>query len=572
MRWLVMPFRRYADFKGRSGRTEFWTFFGLSVAAFLVTVVATGLLTDVSTATQPKAPGANASPAGVIGYMLWWLASIVPWFAAQIRRFHDQGRSGRLCLIGVGGYVAVGFGAMPVAGILFLAAMALMALPGEETENRFGPPVNAANDWETAPIELDPSPDDSQGETPALDFDDALTFVEPHSEATEPQQELPVVVPLLTTKANSLGSQSSEWSAPAASDTMKSEPQSGSLSPLGLPDGISLAADGRYLCGGYFFRSLDQAASFAKRKNDRGGNSERSVSPFSFAPIPRPPQPTPPKAERSGFFGFVSSAKKQTVAEHWVATPTNLSAGGVPFEGHLVYFGTRPRNQQYEQHRSLIDPNLDVSNGRDPQGATFSYWPNYSELRPEARRSYLEWLSSGRSNPNTPIGYVFIYFYGLERRLVKDRAEDDAPAIISELRRLLAIYGDNHSFKNYCSALLDMGELLFGNVDETPTPTLDNRYSWELPIRLRVYLGKKVAAGQALDSNDALCWTLGHPLLYPRTPVTRCFSEFCELWKVRFGEQFPKGLSVREPKSRLNFQYRSASSEFSATTTVDNLQ
>ena len=28
MRWLLMPFLRYADVKGRSGRAEFWTFFG----------------------------------------------------------------------------------------------------------------------------------------------------------------------------------------------------------------------------------------------------------------------------------------------------------------------------------------------------------------------------------------------------------------------------------------------------------------------------------------------------------------------------------------------------------------
>jgi uncharacterized membrane protein YhaH (DUF805 family) len=679
MRWLVMPFLRYADFKGRSGRTEFWTFFGLSVAAFFLTVVATGLSTDVSTVTQPKAPGANASPAGVIGYMLWWLASIVPWFAAQVRRFHDQGRSGWLCLIGVGGYVAVGFGAMPVAGILFLAAMALMALPGEETENRFGPPVNAGNDWETAPIELDPPPADARVCDVGLaapSFGDTLTSLEPHSEASVPQREMPDAKPFLTPQSISLGGQDPASTTPVSSGTINTEYHPMAPEVSTLPDDVSLAEDGQYSCrgyvfnslgaavsysrrqstpapslrnansaelddnrprrgaldqaharqdaaphqfrpsstqaappsssghgndergedagsanamppylpadvqpegngrfscGGYTFNTLEQALSFAERRNDRVGNTERSVSPFSFVPASKPQQPTPPKEERSGFFGFGSSAKKQTVAEHWVATPTNLSAGGIPFEGHLVFFGTRPRSQQYERHRSLIDPNLDVSNGRDVQGSTFSYWPNYSELRPEARRSYLEWLSSGRSDPNTPIGYVFIYFYGLERRLVKDRSEADAPAIINELRRLLAIYGDNHSFKNYCSALLDMGDLLFGNVEETPKPTLDNRYSWELPIRLRVYLGRKVAAGQALDSNDALCWTLGHPLLYPRTPVTRCFAEFCELWKTRFGEQFPKGLSVREPKARLNFQYRSASSEFSATATVDNL-
>ena len=755
MRWLVMPFLRYADFKGRSGRTEFWTFFGLSVAALILTVVATGVSTDTANMPQPKVPGANASPAGAIGYMLWWLASIVPWFAVQVRRFHDQGRSGWLCLIGAAGYVAVGFGAMPLAAILFLAAMALMVLPGEMTENRYGlpvqvrfsetsldenasfssvnsnelddkvdiksgtdglyyvkgrafaslveaeratkrltgkqsPKISSPNATLDTPVQLSEAdaeananavdsvlddgivkrddgryyakgygyitieqarrqlrpktaiPQDSkrvsetalQAETRRYsDTKNSLTSLELHSENAEPYSELPVaaVTPFnLYDDVKSLGSgkygcgghifssrdeaeQHSQRSAlvmaeiaaaPAVPQTRADgasssfneiEPginfgRDGKLYVRGkaywtiaeartanagiqsnIPADVKSEGDGRFSCGGYTFNSLEQAISFSKRKSGRSEEVARSISPFSFVPISKPPQPSPPKEDRSSFFGLGSSAKKQIVAEHWVATPTNLSAGGVPFEGHLVYFGTRPRSQQYERHRSLIDPNLDVSNGRDPHGSTFSYWPNYSELRPEARRSYLEWLSGGRSDPNTPVGYVFIYFYGLERRLVKDRSEADAPAIMDELRRLLAIYGENHSFKNYCSALLDMGELLFGNVEETPTPTLDNRYSWELPIRLRVYLGRKVAAGATLDSNDALCWTLGHPLLYPRTPVTRCFAEFCELWTVRFGEQFPKGLSVREPKARLNFQYRSASSEFNATATVDDL-
>ena len=691
MRWLVTPFLRYADFKGRSGRTEFWTFFGLSVAAFLVTVVATGLSTDVSTVTQPKTPGANASPAGVIGYILWWLASIVPWFAVQVRRFHDQGRSGWLCLVGVGAYVAVGFGVMPLAAILFVASLVMMALPGNTAENRYGPPIEPESDvfengvsdpdmgqsfseFEHAPESAEAAPDIAFGRDgrhylrgrpfdslveaeraarrlgganfrelgndspPAASSADrptevsALEAVEMNTSGEISAVDLPDDVTITGDGRyscrgydfNSLSaavSYSQRCSTPAptlrnanSAELDDNRPRRGALdqnhsrqevashqfrpssvsgdipdtselgnderahdrvsagaTPSYLPDDVKPEGNGRFSCGGYTFNSLEQALSFAKRRNDRGGHSERSVSPFSFVPVPKPPQPSPPKEERSGFFGLGSSAKKQTTAEHWIADAKNLSAGGIPFEGYLVYLGTRPRSQQYERHRSLIDPNLDVSNGRDPQGSTFSYWPNYSELKPEARRSYLEWLSSGRSDPSTPIGYVFIYFYGLERRLVKDRSEADAPAIMNELRRLLAIYGDNHSFKNYCSALLDMGELLFGNVEETPTPTLDNRYSWELPIRLRVYLGKKVAAGQVLDSNDALCWTLGHPMLYPRTPVTRCFNEFCELWKVRFGEQFPKGLSVREPKARLNFQYRSASSEFSATATVDNI-
>jgi len=559
---------------------------------------------------------------------------------------------------------------MAVAAVLTLIAMGLMALPGEEGENRFGLPINVAEDGIAAPPELDTTQFVAV-ETFAPDTTDTMAALESPSGVTEPQPEMAKAEKLFLTNANKLETPESVFFAPTLSDGDEFERQVPPPDLSSLPDGVTLTDDGRYSCrgyvfnslssaasfsqrrsvpvpglknaselvdkrpqhvawghtptqpdlaahqfrpsstqaavpisgeledgagsetdggipsyipadvkpegngryscGGYTFNSLEQALSFAKRRNDRGGASERSASTPSSAPSPKLPQPSPPKVERSGFFGLGSFARKQAVAEHWVADATDLSAGGVPFEGYLVYFGTRPRSQQYERHRSLIDPNLDVSNGRDLQGSTFSYWPNYSELRPEARRSYLEWLSSGRSDPGTPIGYVFIYFYGLERRLVKDRSEADAPAIMEELRRLLAIYGENHSFKNYCSSLLDMGELLFGDVEDTPTPSLDNRYSWELPIRLRVYLGKKVAAGQTLDSNDALCWALGHPMIYPRTPVTRCFTEFCELWKIRFEEQFPKGLTVREPKARLNFQYRSASSEFSATATVDNL-
>ncbi len=740
MHWLVMPFLRYADFNGRSGRLEFWTFFGLSVSAVYIAVVATGLLPNLADSgqiSQTSPPIAKASPVGAIGYVIWWLVSIVPWFAVQIRRFHDQGRSGWLCLVGVGGYVAIGFGSLPLAAILFLIALSLMALPGEEAENRFGPPVDEVEAFQATAGELGPKSACARladVDTLAPAFIDTSTSLKMHSDAVEKQREMHATETPLTTDANSLDDHDAAWSVSTLSTEKEAESQKNSSDLSSLPDDVKVMDDGRYSCrgylfdsqsaaisysqrrsssapnllnaksaeledkrsrhgtsdphyapqegadnspsidvmpsdlsslpddvkitdegryscrgylfdsqsaaisysqrrsssasnpknansaelddeypshgtpdpdhalkegaandtsvcvmpsgvpndvkpegngrfscGGYTFNSLEHALSFSKRRKDRVGHSERPVSPFSFAPTPKPPQPSTPKRERSGLFDLSASTKKQSVAEHWVATPTNMAAGGIHFEGYLVYFGSRPSSQQYDRHRSLIDPNLDVSNGRDPEGTTFSYWPNYSELRPEARRSYLEWLSSGRSNPSTPIGYVFIYFYGLERRLVKDRSEADAPAIMSELRRLLAIYGDNHSFKNYCSALLDMGDLLFGDGDDIPTPKLTNHYSWELPIRLRVYLGRKVAAGQALDSNDALCWTLSHPMVYPRTPVTRCFPEFCELWKIRFDEQFPKGLTVREPKTRLNIQYRSASSEFNTAATVDDL-
>ena len=38
------------------------------------------------------------------------------------------------------------------------------------------------------------------------------------------------------------------------------------------------------------------------------------------------------------------------------------------------------------------------------------YWPSYSSISPEARAAYLGWLSTGKSDPQADIGYVFLYF------------------------------------------------------------------------------------------------------------------------------------------------------------------
>ena len=84
----------------------------------------------------------------------------------------------------------------------------------------------------------------------------------------------------------------------------------------------------------------------------------------------------------------------------------------------MIYFGKPDRSNAYP-HNSLIDPTLSVSPRGDPDGTTLGYWPSYATLDPRARRTYLEWLVAGRPG-GAPIGYVFLYFYGLERRLIVD--------------------------------------------------------------------------------------------------------------------------------------------------------
>jgi hypothetical protein len=74
------------------------------------------------------------------------------------------------------------------------------------------------------------------------------------------------------------------------------------------------------------------------------------------------------------------------------------------------------------------------------------YWPSYSNIAPGCRAAYLQWLADGCHAADAYIGYVFLYFYGPERRLLVD-AEKSAAAqrehdvLVTEVRRLLAIYG-----------------------------------------------------------------------------------------------------------------------------------
>lgn len=54
---------------------------------------------------------------------------------------------------------------------------------------------------------------------------------------------------------------------------------------------------------------------------------------------------------------------------------------------------------------------------------------------------------------------MFLFFYGLERRILVDAvanatAKADIPAIKQEVRRLLAIYSDNGSFRHYALQFL----------------------------------------------------------------------------------------------------------------------
>ncbi|MBD8548299.1 TerB N-terminal domain-containing protein [Sphingomonas sp. CFBP 8760] len=236
----------------------------------------------------------------------------------------------------------------------------------------------------------------------------------------------------------------------------------------------------------------------------------------------------------------------------------------------MVQYGT-PSSFEPRRDHSRIDPTLPVDPRGDPNGTTLGYWPSYPGLDPRARATYLRWLDGARADRSIPIGYVFVFFYGLEQRLFVEEARDEAASIMKEVRRLLALHDDNHSFLGYASKLLALAPF-FEKVDETP-PTVGcaRNYDLEIPLDVRIRLGERLRDGVPFGPDDTLRWVLALPDTYLRTPGERCFDELRELWSRRHVGRYPNGLAIRRPKRTIQHSYRAASGTFTVELSVKEL-
>lgn len=147
MEWMILPFRRYAEFEGRSRRREFWMFqlLNLIVGAVLAGPFFVGFVRSaVAAGDGPGSEealveamfsgGMGLATIGLLLYLLFGLAALIPSIAVSVRRLHDRDMSGWWYL----GLVIAS--AIPVVGSLAsIAMLVLFALPGTEGANRFGP-------------------------------------------------------------------------------------------------------------------------------------------------------------------------------------------------------------------------------------------------------------------------------------------------------------------------------------------------------------------------------------------------------------------------------------------------
>ena len=249
----------------------------------------------------------------------------------------------------------------------------------------------------------------------------------------------------------------------------------------------------------------------------------------------------------------------------------------------MVYFGAGLRpvsGYRGDIEPALLDPHRKVSSNRsDHSGQLMGYWPSYSSIDPASRAAYLHWLAQGRQDPGAYIGYVYLFFYGIERRVLVDardseQAKGEIDGLLAEVERLLQIYGGSNSFRGYARSFLAMARLLYRPIDLATLQPPRSREGWEIPLSVKIALGAFAAEDKPIPPEWAYTWAICSPDIRLRTPAQRCPDEFGELFKIRYVEAFKDGgLKVKPNTARISAAYRPASPSFfgSISLTLDSL-
>jgi uncharacterized membrane protein YhaH (DUF805 family) len=133
MNWMLMPYRRYADFSGRSQRMEFWMF---TLFFYIVMILMVGLMLAGMPWGAMDQTGDSYDPNAAPGALFWVmlgllvvfvLGSLIPSIAVTVRRFHDQDKSGWFYLLSFIPYIG---------GIVIIV---FMCIDGTRGPNQHGP-------------------------------------------------------------------------------------------------------------------------------------------------------------------------------------------------------------------------------------------------------------------------------------------------------------------------------------------------------------------------------------------------------------------------------------------------
>ncbi|WP_447726210.1 DUF805 domain-containing protein [Sphingomonas koreensis] len=161
MEWMILPYKRFFDFKGRSRRKEFWMYVLFVILVTIVLTILDNVLGLGGTASggadlSGTAVGVGGAASGGWLTNIFSLLTLIPGIAVSVRRLHDLDRTGWWILLpavfyipgaalmfagAMGGSTGMTGASMLLMGIGFITAILLLVwycMPGTVGPNRFG--------------------------------------------------------------------------------------------------------------------------------------------------------------------------------------------------------------------------------------------------------------------------------------------------------------------------------------------------------------------------------------------------------------------------------------------------
>lgn len=160
----------------------------------------------------------------------------------------------------------------------------------------------------------------------------------------------------------------------------------------------------------------------------------------------------------------------------------------------LLWFYDGPNKNCYRKDEpSLIIESLPVKQGpAEPLG----YYPSYQTMTPQQRFKYLSWLRD--VSQIIDIGYVFTFYYGLEKHIVDGDTESAVKTI-----KILKQYHDNSSFQDYSNSALIYAAIKKQDINKLDGVLLDS-LPREVFITLRYMFYKKLTSEDIIHSMKAI--------------------------------------------------------------------
>jgi hypothetical protein len=248
---------------------------------------------------------------------------------------------------------------------------------------------------------------------------------------------------------------------------------------------------------------------------------------------------------------------------------STVTVGGYEITGGLIYLGSgAPAAYTATYEPALIDPTLPVRRVR-LDDETPGDAPSYADMSAGARAAYLEWLAGGRAGPTAP-AHLWLFLYGLERRVLVDLAGTlgrigEYAAIGAELAALRAHY-DLPDFNRRAGALAELVAALagLGDPELRPPGPPPGGPGDELPVTLRVGLGRYVAGRQPISAAWAYAWYTHHP--WRRRDFDAPPEESLASFSARYLAAHPGGRVIPMPAEELVLTYEPASPGFAGRT------